>query len=86
MTGNLFLTTHASEVGTVLLVEYIWTQKICSYYKSHFLQKKKKKGNRSEMQFFLYLQFRNSNQLSREKERLSKYFSKMQISKMLMAQ
>lgn len=43
MTGNLFLTTHASEVGTVLLVEYIWTQKICSYYKSHFLQKKKKK-------------------------------------------
>lgn len=85
MTSNLFLTTHSSEVGTVLLVEYIWTQKICSYYKSHFLQKKK--GNRSEMQFFLYLQFRNSNQVKQgEGETLKIFFKDVVISKMLMAQ
>lgn len=49
--------------------------------------KKKKKGNRSEMQFFLYLQFRNSNQVKREEgETLKMFFKDVVISRMLMAQ
>lgn len=61
VTKYVFLITHAFEIGTIMVASLIYGSK--NYVLVGNLTSSEKKGNIREGRFFLYVGFRNNNQV-----------------------